>query len=54
MARPITSCWICSVPSKMSMLSQARSGIPGKSLTRTFSPAQSANSHRFRPELDQN
>jgi hypothetical protein len=51
MARPMTSCWICSVPSKMSMLSLACSGIHGKSLTRPFSPAPSADSAGIRPVL---
>lgn len=36
MAREITSCWICSVPSKMSKLSQSRSASPSRSLTWTF------------------
>ena len=36
MAREITSCWICSVPSKMSKLCPSRSASGWRSLTWTF------------------
>jgi len=51
MARAMTSCWICSVPTKMSKLSLGSSPVVCKSLTRTFSPGESAESPRIPPVL---
>ena len=51
MARAMTSCWICSVPSKMSKVCRNRPAGPCESVTCSCSPPQSAESPQFRPVL---